>query len=713
MDARRRLARQVRGVALWIGETPELGRLIAAAVVVGALGAGTAIAVRFALDRGLAWIYGTGDVVSGLASLPAWARILAPAIGGAIAGLLVSLLIRRSGQGVADVMEAVALGRGRPRFRIAAAQAAGTVAAQLGGASIGREGPLIQLGAGAAHNVARWVTESPRERRALIAAGTAAGFAAAYNTPIAAVLFVLEVVVGVATLDVLIPVAVATAIGTALTRAIVGGGPIYGARAFTLVDNRELIAYGVLAVVAALGAVGFMKLLGGGERLFARLAHWPRMARAALGGLIVGLIAWQLPAVAGNGYEPLRAILDGVAIQALLMLALAKAIATTVSVASGSPGGVFTPTMLIGACLGAAVGDVVARIAPFGDLVSPGGYALVGMAAAVAATTHAPLMATVLVFELSGDYAIVLPLLFTCAIATLLARAIQRDSIYTAELRRRGIAWDSTVAERLAHAARAKDLMEPDPIVVAADTPIDVALSRLAEGRGRLIYVAPDPAQPLEPSTSGAIRRGESAVRAISLTAAKSLWAATMRGEALPKKTAGELAIAITVVRPNDTMLEIGEKLWNVDWGELPVVDAAAPGVVLGTVSRRGLLGAFDRELIQRDVLTTRVSSADGVDYLELPDGHKVAVIVAPSWLVGRIPDIGGLARELGIKLIAVRRDPGGDAPPRWHDADAGMALAANDRLLVIGTTAEIDRMAAGPPGSARSVSTTQPFPKL
>lgn len=674
--------RPTTGVVAWIGEAPELGRLIAAAIVVGALGAATAIAVRVALSEGLAWLYGSKDVVSGLAQIPAWARIVAPAAGGIAAGLVMSVLFPRGSQGVADVMEAVALGRGRPRLGAAASQAMGTIAAQLGGGSIGREGPLIQLGAGVGHKVAVRVTDSLRERRALVAAGTAAGFAAAYNTPIAAVLFVLEVVVGVATLDVLIPVALAAAIGTAVTRAIVGGGPIYGARAFTLVSPSELIAFGVLGVVGALAAVGFMRLLAAGERLFARLGNWPRPVRAGVGGLVVGVIAWQLPAVAGNGYEPLRGILDrSIAIDVLLLLCAAKAVATTFSVASGSPGGVFTPTMLIGATLGGAVGDLTSRIAPFGDHVAAGGYALVGMAAAIAATTHAPLMATVLVFELTGDYDIVLPLLLTTAVATLMSRALHRDSIYTAELRRRGIPWEGTVAERLAQAVRARDLMEPDPVMVAAATPLPEALARLAEGRGRLLYVVDD-----------------GPVRAISLTTAKALWAAAMRGEPLPAdKTAGALATDVLAVRPDDTLLDIGEKLWNVDWGELPVVDAAAPQRPLGTVTRRGLLGAFDRELIQRDVLTTRVAAVDGVDYLELPDGHRCAMVMTPAWLIGRIPDLAGLARQFGIKLIAVRRDPGGDAPPRWHDADAGFALAAGDRLMVIGTTAELDRLAAGP----------------
>jgi len=646
------------------------GRLIGSAVVVGVLGAATAIAVRFALREGIALLYASSDVVSGLVGSADWVRIIAPAIGGVIAGTIVMLLLRRGSPKVADVMEAVALGRGRPRFGAAIAQAAASIAASLGGGSLGREGPLIQLGAGIGDVVARRATDSNRERRALVAAGTAAGFAAAYNTPIAAVLFVLEVVIGTFTLDLVVPVLVATAIGTALTRIVIGGGPIYGARAFALASPAEFLAFGLLGVLGGVAGVAFMKLLGLGERVFQRVAL-PRALRAGLGGLLVGLIVWRLPEVAGNGFEPVRDIIDGrFAIGTLVVLALAKAIATTSSVSSGSPGGVFTPNMLLGAALGGALGEVVARYS--GIAVAPGGYVLVGMAAAVAATTHAPLMATALIFEMSGDYEIVLPLLLATAVATLLARRLQRDSIYTAELRRRGMQWEGTLAERLARAARARDLMEPDPPIVAASEPLAAALTRMAESRGRLLYVVDD-----------------AQVRAISLTKAKELWAASMRGEPLPDVTAGDVATPVAAVRPADTLLEIGEKLWTVDWGELPVVDPATPNRPLGTVTRRGLLGAFDRELLQRDVLTTRVVSlaGDEVDYLELPDGHRIALVPAPRSLK---LDVGALRSELGVIVVAIRRETPGNAPPRWLDPDATRELRADDRLMVIATETEL-----------------------
>ena len=171
---------------------------------------------------------------------------------------------------------------------------------------------------------------------------------------------------------------------------------------------------------------------------------------------MVGALAIPLPQVLGNGYETINLILgQELRLGLLLVLFFAKAIATTASVSSGSPGGVFTPSLLLGAALGGVVGHLVVRFGPTGGTGAIAAYALVGMAAVVAATTHAPLMATVLVFELSGDYAIVLPLLTACAIATVLSRRVHRESIYTEELRRRGSQWEVKVVVAESDANRA------------------------------------------------------------------------------------------------------------------------------------------------------------------------------------------------------------------------------------------------------------------
>ncbi|HXX49639.1 MAG TPA: chloride channel protein, partial [Myxococcota bacterium] len=270
--------------------------------------------------------------------------------------------------------------------------------------------------------------------------------AAAYNTPFAAVLFVLEVVTGVVVLEAVLPALVATVIAAAVTRAVIGEGPIYGQRAFHLQSPWEFVAFVGLGIAAALAAQALMRLVSAGERFF-RQPWLPLPWRTALGGLLAGCVVLLLPQVAGNGYEPLNALIDGrFTLGFVALLLVGKCLATTASVSSGSPGGVFTPTLLLGGGVGFLYAGLLSGL---GASIGPaGGYALVGMAAAIAATTHAPLMAAVMAFELSGDYAIALPLVLATAIATLVSRTLRRDSIYTAELAQRGVGWEFTMEGR-------------------------------------------------------------------------------------------------------------------------------------------------------------------------------------------------------------------------------------------------------------------------
>jgi CIC family chloride channel protein len=416
-------------------------------VIVAVAAAAFAIGFRALLAAAAYLGYGAGDIVSAIQKIPWWLRIVLPAIGGLLAGL-VALVTARSpmGQGVGDVMEAVVLGRVHLSMRVTLLKSLASFAAISSGGSLGREGPLIQFGGAVGNLVGAKLKLTPDRIRLLIAAGTAAGFAAAYNTPFAAILFVLEVVTGVVVLDAILPALVATAIAVALVRAVMGDGPIYGARAFRIDSMWELLAYAGLGLVTTLSTQAFMQLIALGERGFRRkLLKLPW--RPALGGLLAGAILSFLPDVAGNGHEPLNFLLDGRLTIGLVALLLAgKMIATTASVASGSPGGVFTPTLLIGGATGFLYAHGLSAVGvPIG---SPGSYALVGMAAATAAAVHAPLLASVMIFELSGDYAIVLPLVLATAIATLTSRQIQRDSVYTAELARKGLNWEITLEGR-------------------------------------------------------------------------------------------------------------------------------------------------------------------------------------------------------------------------------------------------------------------------
>ena len=424
----------------------EVARVLVALVVVSVGAASFAMAFRAGLHALYVTLLHAHDVLEVFTRVPWPVRLFLPALGGLLAGLVGLIRVRAPSQNVGDVMEAVVLGRTRLSLSSTWWKAVGSFLAIASGGSVGREGPLIQFGGSLGASVATRAGIHGDTARALIAAGTAAGFAAAYNTPFAAVLFVVEIVTGMVVIDALGLVLIATAISTALVRATVGGGPIYGQRAFSTTSTPELVAYAVLGLLAALVGQAFMRLLAAGEQGFAA-SKLPQPWRAALGGLLVGALAIALPEVTGNGYEPLNLLLDEhYSLGLVAVLLVAKPLATTASVASGSPGGVFTPSLFLGGGLGLLFGHLVAGYV--GAPGSEGGYALVGMAAMIAATTRAPLMAAVLVFELSGDYAIVLPLVLATAFATLLSRRLSVDSIYTAELSRRGVSWEVTLEGR-------------------------------------------------------------------------------------------------------------------------------------------------------------------------------------------------------------------------------------------------------------------------
>jgi CIC family chloride channel protein len=365
-----------------------------------------------------------------ITGLPLWQRIALPVAGGLAAGLVALAAARvREGAGVGYVMEAIVLGSVRVPLARSALQALGSWFAIAAGNSLGREGPLIQIGAASGEAARRGLQLDDATARIVLAAGVAAGFAAAYNAPIAAVLFVVEVVTGVAVLEAVVPVAITTVLATVITRLALGDGPLYGVRSFTSISLYELAAFAGVGLVAAPLGVGFLRLLGIVESWWTKL---PMPVRPAAGALVGGGMICALPLLAGNGFEPLGMLLDGkLAIATVVWLLIAKPFATATAVGSGNPGGVFTPTLLLG--------DAIS---------SPGAYALVGLAAALAATTHAPLTATVLACELSGDWAMVLPLLLACSIAAGLARKLYIDSVYTAELSRRGLRWRLTLDGR-------------------------------------------------------------------------------------------------------------------------------------------------------------------------------------------------------------------------------------------------------------------------
>jgi CIC family chloride channel protein len=417
-------------------------KFLCALLIVALLGGAFAVFFREALHALTAFLYGPKNIIVAFEGLSWWWRLSLPIVGGVLAGFIGALAAKRAGgHGVAEIMEAVALGQGQPSTRVALLKCLGAFVAMLTGGSIGREGPIVQFGSGLGAAWGRYCQIDAARTRTLIAAGTAAAFAAAYNTPIAAVLFVVEIVVGVVALPLLLPVIAAAALSTLLSRFVHGDKPLFGERLFVIESAGDLVGCLLVGAIAALFGVGFMRLLSLGEHVAKRFTM-PRPVRGALGGLGVGLIAMLLPAVVGNGAEAVRRLLDSrVELSLLLLLLIAKPLATVFTVSGGIPGGVFTPSLFVGAAMGGIFGALAKMLLPGVFMADAGAYAMVGMAGVLAATTHAPLMSAVMLVELSGDYRLLLPMFLSATLALTISRRLESESIYTEELNRRGIPW--------------------------------------------------------------------------------------------------------------------------------------------------------------------------------------------------------------------------------------------------------------------------------
>lgn len=403
-------------------------------------------------------------VVETMRQLPWWARILVPAAGGLLAGLtlLFGQKLTRD-QSSTDYMEAIVIGSGQLPVRSTLVKSVAALFSIGSGGSIGREGPMVQLAATIASLLGRWRQFSPPQLRLLVACGAASGIASAYNAPIAGSFFVAEIILGTIAMESLGPLAVSAVMAALTVRVMTNASQLYHVPAFKLESPWEMGPYVVLGLVAGTMAPWFLRSLRAAERWFVS-TQMPLTARLVLGGIIVGDIAVFVPEVCGNGYTVVLSILNGhVAWMALIVVLVAKWVATASSFGSGAPGGVFTPTLFMGASVGYLFGTAVHTLWPAGA-ASPQAFALVGMGAFLSAATFAPVMAVIMLFEMTLSYDIILPLMLCSVVAYYTAKGLEGQSLYSESLKRKAAA----IPDDVLPAGRVSDLMKARPPVVPA-----------------------------------------------------------------------------------------------------------------------------------------------------------------------------------------------------------------------------------------------------
>lgn len=429
-------------VRIWISEHPlvnEAQMTLLWAALIGFAGAWSSILFRDATELCHRLLTGHGGgYVESFRLLPWWQRLIIPTVGGLLAGLTLYLGSRfKARNNSTDYMEAVVVGDGRLSIRVSLVKSLSSLFSGASGASIGREGPLVQLSSLVA-SVAGRVMKFPLARqRQIVACGAAAGIASAYHAPVSGAFFVAEIVLGSLAMESLGPLVVSSVIATLTIRAHQGSEALYSAPVFALRDMREFVPYVLLGICCGLAVPVYLWFLKGSEMVFSKLKV-PAYVRLALGGLAVGALAIWRPEVTGNGSSLVFGILNHPGTwQALAVVLVCKLMATGATFGSGAVGGVFTPTIFIGAAFGYLFGSSCGFFLP-GWGLDPGAFGLVGMGAFLAAATGAPVMAIVMIFELTLNYQILMPVMLSGVLSYYVSRSLTSRSLYGEALKRKG-----------------------------------------------------------------------------------------------------------------------------------------------------------------------------------------------------------------------------------------------------------------------------------
>ncbi|MBV6304806.1 ClcB-like voltage-gated chloride channel protein [Candidimonas humi] len=466
----------------WLSDLPAM---LCWAAVVGVLGAFATIVFHRGMDLLQDLVTGhSGSIVGVTQTLPWYGRLLFPMAGGIVAGSLLWGASRFKSGANSDYMEAVAIGDGRLSLRQGLLRTLSSLCTVSSGGSIGREGAMVHLASLSASAIGRFTSFNTARLRLLVACGAAAGVASAYGAPLAGAMFVAEIILGTMTMQAFGPLLIAAATANIVMRLTGYYHTNYAVLNVPQISGLQVLPFIVLGALAGLGAPLFLKILDFIKKSFKRTGL-PLPLRLGLGGLLLGLLSIFVPMVAGNGYSVINSLLHSHwAWYSVVLILVCKVLATGLTVGSGAVGGVFTPTIFVGAAFGTLFGQVIVSLWP---ALSPETYlyTLVGMGAFLGAATSAPLMAILMIFEMSLSYQIVLPLMVACVVAFFVSRAIAQVAMYEVVLvRERDVQTRHQLRDTPLSA-----LIKPAVTVINTAAPVREALQMFIDYPVKYLYV--------------------------------------------------------------------------------------------------------------------------------------------------------------------------------------------------------------------------------
>ncbi|MDL1871426.1 chloride channel protein [Deltaproteobacteria bacterium PRO3] len=515
---------------------------------------------------------------------PGWRRILMPALGGLLVGLAAKFLLKKEGasHGVPDVMEAMQFGKPLPK-RVILLRALTSALTIGSGGSSGREGPIAHIGATVGSAVSSLLKKKGELAKTIISCGAAGGIAATFNAPITGAIFALEIFHGDVAVRHFTPIVISSVIATVVSNALlqeVSGFPALtsGAFSFHLKSAWEIPIYMAMALLIAGACMLFMICLERFEEGFSRL-KMPSFLKPMLGGFLLALIAYYFPQLHGfSNYPTVNAVFEGQYLWYFIAaLGILKMVATSLTLGSGGTGGVFAPCLFIGAMIGNTFGYGAHRLFPE-STATAGSYALVGMGALMAGVTGAPLTSVILIFELSGKYSIVLPLMITCAISTILVQIVMKGSVFTRSLIKKGVFYGER--RNVLRRKRVREILRADFLSVSPQT-------RLRE----LLALLPNSKQYAYPvlGPDGGL---------VGIVSLQDFQAVVFEEEVADVVVVGDIMTReVLTVTPENTLEEALLKIGDENIEYLPVLEGGESRKVLGLVSRRDILSCYNREI--------------------------------------------------------------------------------------------------------------------
>lgn len=658
-------------------------KLVLLACIIGLGGGLASVAFKWMIGFFQDLFWRAGSILEGAASQPWYWTLLIPALGGLVIAPIIYYGAREAkGHGVPEIMEALILRSGRIKAKVVAVKALASSICIASGGSVGREGPIVQISSSLASSLSRRFGVKESGMRTLVAAGAAAGIGATFNAPIAGALFAVEILLGEFGVFSFSPIIVASVTGTLASRVITGEDfAAFDVRSvYTLKSVWEIGPYILLGLLAGLVAILFIKALYFFEDRFDRLRVHP-LVKPLLGGLLVGAVGLLFPQIFGVSYESIDACLKTqVGLWLALALVFIKILTTSFTLGSGGSGGIFAPSLFLGAMTGNVVGSVFHKLFP-AAMSAPGAFSLVGMGAVVAAATHAPITAIIILFELTNDYKIILPLMLSCIIASFLTAGIHKDSIYTMKLTRRGLRFQEGRDINILRSLPVRDFITQDFQAFRHTDSVGHIINEAIGGKHHAFQIVDD---------------AKRYVGCFSLNQLKNLMLEKDILDAFV--IAQDLAVPDIQIDVRDNLEHAMRLFGSTDVGEIAVV---REGRLEGVIKRKDVIEAYNHEVLKREAASGLVSKfkfAEQTRACELGGGYTLMEIEAPRQFWGKTLKELDLKAQYRTDVLVIKRK----FPPRTITIPgAEEAILQGDQLVLAGLEESLTRIAGEADGSS------------